>query len=97
MKKILMMVLLLSSLNANAEVLAEMLNGAGGHIALTNVPCANGTRTWVAYSYVKSGQSLLGCWVLEGPRVFIEWSDKDLRSYPANGFVLKSNEPKKYL
>lgn len=90
-----MVALLLLSLNVSAEVIAEMLNQGGGTIALTNLPCKSVAGTSVAYSYIKSGQSLLGCWTIEGDRVFIKWDDGDLRSYNAGAFVVK--KAKQYL
>ena len=83
------MVLLLLSLNANAEVIAEVINNGGGTISLTNVPCKSINGTSIAYSYVSNGKSLLGCWTIEGTRVFIKWDDGDLRSYDAGAFTLK--------
>jgi hypothetical protein len=90
-----MTALLLLSLSANAEVIAEAINNGGGTIALTNVPCKSIANTSIAYSYIKNGQSLLGCWTLEGDRVFIQWNDGDLRSYNAGTFVVK--KAKQYL
>jgi len=72
-----------------------MPNRGGGSIALTNVPCKSKEKSWVAYSYLKSGESFLGCWVMESERVFIIWNDGDLRSYDANYFIMTG--AKKYL
>ena len=86
MKRLLLAVLLTLSLNASAAVVAEMVNQGGGTIALTDAKCTKVQNTYVAYSYISSGQSLLGCWTSEGNRVFILWNDNDLRSYPLEHF-----------
>ena len=86
MKKILLAVLSILSLNAGAAVVAEMVNQGGGTIALTDAKCTKVQNTFVAYSYITSGQSLLGCWTSEGNRIFILWNDNDLRSYPLEHF-----------
>ncbi len=74
------------SLNASAAVVAEMVNQGGGTIALTDAKCTKVQNTFVAYSYISSGQSLLGCWTSEGNRIFILWNDNDLRSYSLDMF-----------
>jgi len=89
MKKLLLAVLSILSLNASAAVVAEMINQGGGTIALTDAKCTKIQNTFVAYSYIASGQSLLGCWTFEGDRVFILWNDNDLRSYPLDMFRQK--------
>jgi hypothetical protein len=86
MKRLLLVALLTLSLNVNATVVAEMVNQGGGTIALTDAKCTKVQNTFVAYSYITSGQSLLGCWTSEGNRIFILWNDNDLRSYPLEYF-----------
>jgi len=85
-KKILLAALLTLSLNASAAVVAETVNQGGGTIALTDVKCTRIQNTFIAYTYISNGQSLLGCWTSEGNRIFIHWNDGDLRSYPLEGF-----------
>ena len=80
------MALSILSLNASAAVVAETVNQGGGTIALTDAKCSKSPNTFVAYTYISSGQSLLGCWTSEGNRVFIQWNDGDLRSYPIDMF-----------
>jgi hypothetical protein len=92
----LIMVLLLLSLNAHAKgVIAEVINDSGGSIALTDMKCTTIAGTFIAYSYAKNGQSILGCWSSDDTRVFVRWSDGDLRSYPIELFNLK--QKKNYL
>jgi len=79
-------VLSILSLNASAAVVAETVNQGGGTIALTDAKCSKSQSTFVAYTYISTGQSLLGCWASEGNRIFIQWNDGDLRSYPLEGF-----------
>ena len=84
------MVLLLLSLNVHAkEIVAEIVNDGGGSIALTDIKCTKIAGTFVVYSYIKSGHSMLGCWSYDDTRVFVRWSDGDLRSYPIELFNLK--------
>ena len=64
-----------------------MNNQAGGKIVLTSANCTN-SNLWVAYSYVNTGQTLMGCWTISGDRVMIDWSG-DIRTYPANAFNIK--------
>jgi hypothetical protein len=84
--------LLLLSLSANAAgVIAEVLNEGGGSIALTDIKCTTIKDTFIAYSYLPNGKSVLGCWAYDESRVFVRWSDGDIRSYDINVF----NIPKK--
>lgn len=74
------------SLNASAAVVAEAVNDGGGRIALTDLKCTSIQNTFIAYTYISNGKSLMGCWTSESDRVFIQWNDGDLRSYPMNIF-----------
>lgn len=85
-----MAVLLALSLNASAEVIAEMVNQGGGKIVLTSVKCSN-SNLFIAYSYVDTGHTIMGCWTTSGDRVMVDWSG-DIRSYPARGFVAKNSK-----
>jgi hypothetical protein len=52
--------------------------------------CKSKNGTFIAYSYMKDGRSLMGCWTTDNTnRVFIEWSDGDIRSYPMDSFNMK--------
>ena len=86
MKKWLLVVLSILSLNANAGVIAETINKGGGSIVLTDMKCTTIKDTYVAYSYLADGRSILGCWSGDGSRVFVKWSDGDLTSYPIGIF-----------
>lgn len=86
MKKLVLAALLILSLNASAGVIAEVINRGGGSIVLTDMKCTTIKDTFVAYSYLSNGKSLLGCWSGDGNRVFIKWSDGDLTSYPVDVF-----------
>lgn len=88
------MVLSILSLNASAEILAEMPNEGGGKIVLLDKDCTT-KNTWVAYSYLASGHSIIGCWAAAGDRIFIDWGKNDIRSYSAAGFTLSNPAPKK--
>jgi hypothetical protein len=82
--------LLLLSLNVNAAgVIAETVNKGGGHISLTNMKCTTIQDTFIAYSNLPNGQTLLGCWASDEDNVFVRWSDGDIRSYPLEVFIMK--------
>ena len=86
-------VLLLLSINVSAAgVIAEVVNEGGGSIALTDIKCTTIPNTFVAYSYVPSGQSILGCWASDDSRVFVRWSDGEIRSYSIEVFKLKKKK-----
>lgn len=99
MKKLLMAGLLILSLNVHASgVIAETPNQGGGSIALLDMECKTRNGTFIAYSYLKDGRSMMGCWTTDSDsRVFIHWSDGDLRSYPIEMFNLKKKMNGKYL
>ena len=85
MKKLLLVVLSILSLNAVAGVVAEMPNQGGGKIVLLDRPCATNPNTFVAFSYLNDNRSIIGCWTAAESRVFVDWSG-DIRSYPINSF-----------
>jgi hypothetical protein len=66
-----------------------MPNQGGGNISLTDIKCTTIKDTFVAYSNMADGRSILGCWAADDDRVFVRWSDGDIRSYPINAFMLK--------
>jgi hypothetical protein len=85
-----MAVLLLLSLNANAAgIIAEMPNQGGGNISLTDIKCTTIKDTFVAYSNLVDGRSILGCWASDEDNVFVRWSDGDIRQYSIWSFVMK--------
>jgi hypothetical protein len=86
MKRLLLAALLTLSLNVNAAVVAEAVNAGGGSIALTDLKCTSIQNTFIAYTYISNGKSLMGCWTSESNRIFIQWNDGDLRSYPIDMF-----------
>ena len=88
-----MAVLLPLSLSVNAGIISEIPNGGGGGIALLDLPCKSVPNSFVAYSYLPDGRSVLGCWSAGGNRIFIQWSDGDMRSYPATDFIAKPAKP----
>jgi hypothetical protein len=90
MKKLLLVVLSILSLNAVAEIIGELPNKAGGKIVLLDRQCTTVQNTFVAFSYLPDNRSLIGCWTAAGDRVFIDWNG-DIRSYSINDF----NFPKK--
>ncbi len=98
MKRFIFATLFVLALNVQAKgVIAEVQNEGGGSIALTDMKCTTVKDTLIAYAYTKNGQSLLGCWATDDTRVFIKWSDGDLRSYPIDVFKLPKKSSKEYL
>lgn len=92
------MVLSILSLSVNAAVVAEIPNQGGGRIALTDLKCKDVANTFLAYSYLGNGKSLMGCWAADDSRVFVRWEDGDMRSYPIDSFVLpKGKQAKNYM
>ena len=90
MKRLLIVALLLLSLNASAAgIIAETTNNGGGHISLTDIKCTTIKDTFIAYSNLANGQTLLGCWASDEDKVFVRWSDGDIRSYPIEVFTMK--------
>ena len=87
------------SLNVHANgVIAEAPNKGGGGIALLDMECKAKNGTFVAYSYLQDGRSMMGCWTTDNTsRVFIEWSDGDIRSYSIDSFNMKKKPNGKYL
>ena len=85
------------SLNASAAVVAETNNDGGGRIALTDLKCTRIQNTFIAYTYISNGKSLMGCWTSESDRVFIQWNDGDLRSYPIDTFRQPAGTKKNYM
>lgn len=89
------MALLLLSLNANAAgVIAEAINKGGGSLALTDIKCTTMKDMYIAYSYLDDGRSILGCWAADDSRVFVRWSDGDIRSYDINMFFIPKKSGK---
>ena len=85
-----MVVLLLLSLNVHANgVIAEMPNQGGGNISLTDIKCTTIKDTFVAYSNLPNGKSILGCWASDDDNVFVRWSDGDIRQYQIGSFIMK--------
>lgn len=85
--------LLLLSLNVHASgIIAEMPNQGGGNISLTDIKCTTIKDTFIAYSNLPNGKSILGCWASDDDNVFVRWSDGDIRQYPSNSFTIKQNK-----
>ena len=92
MRKALLIALLLAPLMANAKVIMETNNKNGGKIVLTDELCRD-SRYHLAYAMSPSMSTLLGCWTADDSFVHIQWYDNDLRSYPYEGWVVKTPKP----
>jgi hypothetical protein len=66
-----------------------MPNQGGGHISLTDIECTTIKNTFVAYSNLSNGKSILGCWASDEDNVFVRWSDGDIKAYPVGNFTVK--------
>lgn len=66
-----------------------MPNQGGGNISLTDIKCTSLEGTFVAYTNLPNGKSILGCWTADDDNVFVRWSDGDFRQYPVKYFTLK--------
>lgn len=85
-----MTALLLLSLSVHASgIIAEMPNQGGGNISLTDIKCTTIKDTFIAYSNLSNGKSILGCWASDENNIFVMWSDGDLRQYPIGAFSMK--------
>lgn len=74
---------------AHAEVIATLVNKAGGIIALTNETgygCTGNTR--IAYSTSTSASTSIGCWAMDDYMVHIKWDGDKIWSYPINSFKM---------
>jgi hypothetical protein len=91
MKKLLLAIMLLLSLNAEAKVIAELANNGNGLIVITNEKCKSSTGM-VAYIQIPNFPTLLGCWTYDDDFVHIMWSDGDLRLYPMNLWTMKEKK-----
>ena len=69
-----------------------MPNQGGGNITLTDIKCTTIKDTFIAYSNLPNGKSILGCWASDDDNVFVRWSDGDIRQYPSNSFTIKQNK-----
>jgi len=89
MKHLLGIALLAFCLNAQAKVIAESANKAGGKMVLTDEFC-NDNKNKMAYSVMNGAPTLMGCWAVDDSYVHIRWYDNDLRSYPLQNWVIKT-------
>lgn len=96
MKKLIMVSLLsLLSVHANADTIASMPNQGGGKIVLTNEVCKHNKKTYPdlnrAYNYTSEGYTGEGCFYVEDESVVIIWGQNGSvakRRYPAENFTI---------
>ena len=84
MKKLLFVLLFVS--NAQAAVVAESNNGAGGKIILFDTVCKTNQNMRAMLGYSGDGEAMQGCWLAESGVVIVKWSDGDIRRYPIKLF-----------
>ena len=93
MKRLLIAVLAVLSLSANADTWV-MANNGGGQIVLTDRLCQG--YKYLYYAYTHTPQAYLdGCWTLMDGKVHVVWEKNQHRVYEMNDFVQDQVTPKK--
>ena len=80
------------SLPCHSKTIAEMPNGGGGKVVLTDGICSD-NKNYLAYSYMNGQPNLFGCWAYDDSGVHIRWTDGDFRTYPYHYWKL-NDKPK---
>jgi hypothetical protein len=86
MKKLLLSLLFVSS--AQAAVIAESSNGAGGKIILFDNVCNTNQNMRAMLAYDGDGGFMRGCWLSESGEIIVKWADGDVRRYPIKLFQI---------
>jgi hypothetical protein len=86
MKKLLLSLLFVSS--AQAAVIAESGNGAGGKIILFDNVCNTNQNMRAMLAYDGDGGFMRGCWLSESGEIIVKWADGDVRRYPIKLFQI---------
>ena len=87
MTKVLVLLLALVSIPAQAEAIMWCLNTDGGKIVLTDEKCKNKVGH-LAYTLNNTSETTLGCWTNDSLAIHVLWSDKYLRSYDYKGWTI---------
>ncbi len=87
----------LTSLTANAEEIGYLINEGGGRIVISNDQCVKGGKFFNglhrAYAYTSEGFTMEGCWYLEDKTIVVGWPDTNsTRRYGLEGFVLTKKQ-----
>lgn len=70
------------------KIIGSFPNRDGGEIVLSSEACRDQPQKRIAYLTSGGGKiTLFGCWNLIGEKVFIQYSDGDLYTYPVEGIV----------
>jgi hypothetical protein len=79
------------SITAHSEAIVWTVNTEGGKIVLTNESCKKVGN--LAYILSNTSETTIGCWTNDAVAIHVLWSEKYLRSYDYNGWVIidKSN------
>lgn len=91
MKIILLLISLLTSGAAQADILGIIPNKMGGGIYLSDEQCP-GQQTRVVWSTKRGGGNVIyGCWFYyqATSEVFIIWNDGQTYNYPASAVIVK--------
>jgi hypothetical protein len=86
MKKLLLSLLFASS--AQAAVIAESGNDAGGKIILFDNVCKTNQNMRAMFGYDGDGGFMRGCWLSESGEIVVKWADGDVRRYPIKLFQI---------
>ena len=93
MKRLLIAVLAVLSLSANADTWV-MNNNGGGQIVLTDRKCQGYKYLYYAYSHTPKAY-FDGCWAILDGKVHVSWEGNERRVYNLNDFVADQVTPKK--
>ena len=92
MKKLLIILMLFSPL-AQADILAWLKNQAGGYIYFTDTQCSRKGEYWkVVYGTNKSGGSTFGCWFYSDGMVHVQWDTGNTSAFNAADLTFNSNK-----
>ena len=94
MKKLLLSLLLASSLTAHAEIIALLANNAGGMMHFTDAQCSSKSSPYwkVIYSLTKDGKSIFGCWMYADNMVHVHWDSGSTSAFYAADLTLVPKE-----
>ncbi len=94
MKKKMLLYLLAVGLigTAQAEVIATLPNRAGGKIVFTDEVCHQNNKTYPnlrrSYMYTDTGETLGGCFVIDGETLWTVWEGGHERRYPISELTM---------
>lgn len=76
------------AIQADAEIIATMKNQAGGLIYLTNNVTDKCRPQRVMFANNSDGKSIWGCWFVDEVVVHVRWEDGGTSAFPVDAFTL---------